>query len=473
MTLDAVPTSQSVSILPDVDSVAWLPIMVSNGGASNLNNNSYDLNATTTSAESSLTSVMWDSVVAAVGQRRRDWGGSGMTLDAVPTSQSVSILPDVDSVAWLPIMVSNGGASNLNNNSYDLNATTTSAESSLTSVMWDSVVAAVVGGGGEAHDAGDESTWEPWVFSPWVLAMLASAAVGCAGIVPALFIPASRCGGGGGAAKTEEGGRKLRRLLSFSVGGLLGDVFLHLLPEAWDYQKTRSGSARELMQAQVTIGFWVLIGMLSFLLIEKIIAETELLREDDSGKGHNGKKPRSKAIIGYLNLAANAIDNFSHGLAVGGGFLCSRRSGLLTTLAILIHEVPHEISDFAILLNAGFTRWQAAKAQFATALIGLSGSMAALLAEASHSKLGDRTWWILPFTAGGFLTVSLVNVLPEIMGNDDMDEVSTSKSQCEVCSSEDSKHKLRMSQFTGSLVESCALLAGIAIMGGLANIISD
>lgn len=58
-------------------------------------------------------------------------------------------------------------------------------------------------------------------------------------------------------------------------------------------------------------------------------------------------------MTGYLNLLANGIDNFTHGLAVAGSFLVSTRVGLLTTAAILLHEIPHEVADFAILLRAG------------------------------------------------------------------------------------------------------------------------
>lgn len=79
-----------------------------------------------------------------------------------------------------------------------------------------------------------------------------------------------------------------------------------------------------------------------------------------------------------MNLAANLVDNFTHGLAVGASFLVSPKVGrvdkqsvfidsfqfgLMTTFAILLHEIPHEVSDFAILLRADFNRMQAIKAQ--------------------------------------------------------------------------------------------------------------
>lgn len=96
------------------------------------------------------------------------------------------------------------------------------------------------------------------------------------------------------------------------------------------------------------------------------------------------KKEKPKHITGYLNLIANIIDNFTHGLAVGGSFLVSFRLGVLTTFAILIHEIPHEIGDFAILLRSGFNKWDAARAQLLTASGGIFGAMSAVFFSGSE-----------------------------------------------------------------------------------------
>ncbi|ESO90345.1 hypothetical protein LOTGIDRAFT_123666, partial [Lottia gigantea] len=119
-------------------------------------------------------------------------------------------------------------------------------------------------------------------------------------------------------------------------------------------------------------------------------------------------------VTGYLNLLANVIDNFTHGLAVGGSYLVSLKVGMVTTIAILLHEIPHEIGDFAILLKSGFNRWKAAKAQLLTASGGVIGALTALSAE-SPEAAGNRTAWILPFTSGGFLYIALVTVVPELL----------------------------------------------------------
>uniref|UniRef100_A0A5K4EUQ4 Putative solute carrier family 39 (zinc transporter) n=1 Tax=Schistosoma mansoni TaxID=6183 RepID=A0A5K4EUQ4_SCHMA len=94
-------------------------------------------------------------------------------------------------------------------------------------------------------------------------------------------------------------------------------------------------------------GLWILGGLLLFFIIEKLCIH-------DSAE---------KEVEGYLNLAANVIDNFTHGVAIAGSYLVSLRLGILTTTCILVHEVPHEMADFVILLRSGFSRWEAAKAQ--------------------------------------------------------------------------------------------------------------
>lgn len=117
---------------------------------------------------------------------------------------------------------------------------------------------------------------------------------------------------------------------------------------------------------------------------------------------------------GYLSLIANGIDNFTHGLAIGASFLVGPKVGLLTTFVIFIHEIPHEICDYAILVNSGFSRWDAVKAQSSVSLFGIMGTATALYFK-SIDTLNAKTIWILPFSAGGFLYIALVNLLPEIL----------------------------------------------------------
>jgi zinc transporter 13 len=125
-------------------------------------------------------------------------------------------------------------------------------------------------------------------------------------------------------------------------------------------------------------------------------------------------KSKKIDITGYLNLLANGFDNLTHGLAVGASFLVSFKMGLLTTFAIVIHEIPHEIGDFAILIKSGFSKWEAVKAQVSIASVTILGSIIILCAD-SADVVGIKTAWILPFTSGGFLHIALVSILPELL----------------------------------------------------------
>ncbi|XP_023071417.1 zinc transporter ZIP13 isoform X3 [Piliocolobus tephrosceles] len=191
----------------------------------------------------------------------------------------------------------------------------------------------------------------------WICSLLGSLMVGLSGVFPLLVIPLEM----GTMLRSEAGAWRLKQLLSFALGGLLGNVFLHLLPEAWAYTCSASpGGEGQSLQQQQQLGLWVIAGILTFLALEKMFLDS--------------KAEGTSQVSGYLNLLANTIDNFTHGLAVAASFLVSRKIGLLTTMAILLHEIPHEVGDFAILLRAGFDRWSAAKLQLSTALGGLLGA---------------------------------------------------------------------------------------------------
>ncbi|KAH8363229.1 hypothetical protein KR084_007358 [Drosophila pseudotakahashii] len=318
-------------------------------------------------------------------------------------------------------------------------------------------------------------------YTPWVFSLLGSVVIGLSGIFPLIIIPTEEKMAKEGYKDPAES-KLLRVLLSFAVGGLLGDVFLHLLPEAWEGDNQDPSSHPSLRS-----GLWVLSGILIFTIVEKIFsgyasADEEnpqpkcveiancLLRrhggqlpEGETAESCGGacdiedvdkvcflrerelkskeKKEQPKKVAGYLNLLANSIDNFTHGLAVAGSFLVSFRHGILATFAILLHEIPHEVGDFAILLRSGFSRWDAARAQLLTAGAGLLGALVAIGGSGVTSAMGKLKWafhltrtkliftfteartsWIMPFTAGGFLHIALVTVLPDLLKEEERKE---------------------------------------------------
>jgi zinc transporter 13 len=254
-------------------------------------------------------------------------------------------------------------------------------------------------------------------FQKWAYSVLGCGLVGVAGIVPFfIFRPAKAIDKNGVTQYRSKSVNRiepklLNLLLSFSVGSLLGDVFLHLLPEAWERARANDGDGHHSLNL---LGLWILIGIISFVICEKLVSSEEE-EYSEVVVDNNNKPSQASMYTGYFNLLANIFDNFTHGLAVGGSFIISNKVGLLTTAAILLHEIPHEIGDFAILLRSGFDPWSAAKAQLSTASVGLLGAILALLAESAETEIGHYTWWILPFTAGCFISIALNNLLPDLL----------------------------------------------------------
>lgn len=122
-------------------------------------------------------------------------------------------------------------------------------------------------------------------------------------------------------------------------------------------------------------------------------------------------------VAGYLNLAADFTHNFTDGLAIGASFLGGQSLGIITTLTILLHEVPHEIGDFAILIQSGCKKRKAMFLQLSTATGAMAGCILGLLAE----NIGEAAVsWILPFTAGGFIYIATVSVIPELLEDSDL-----------------------------------------------------
>lgn len=119
-------------------------------------------------------------------------------------------------------------------------------------------------------------------------------------------------------------------------------------------------------------------------------------------------------VSAYLNLAADFAHNFTDGLAIGASYLAGRGVGLVTTLTILLHEVPHEVGDFAILVQSGFSKKRAMLLQLGTAVGAMAGTACGLFTQGMGTA---ATIWVLPFTAGGFIYIATVAVIPELLEN--------------------------------------------------------
>ena len=110
-------------------------------------------------------------------------------------------------------------------------------------------------------------------------------------------------------------------------------------------------------------------------------------------------------------MLGDASHNFTDGMAVAASCLVSREMGLIQAVSIFLHEIPHEIGDFAILIENGVSVRRAMLIQFGTACGCLMGTVSAFVLE--ETQIGTR--WIIPFTAGGFLYISCVQVMPTLV----------------------------------------------------------
>merc|ERR1711935_795936 len=218
----------------------------------------------------------------------------------------------------------------------------------------------------------------------------------------------------------------------------------------------------------LSVGLWTLAGIIAFLCIEKLVRiysgghshshsapaavpakekkdekkeekkekkeekkeekeETKEEKKADDKKEKEDKPTEPKTeetaaalpeekeikVAGYLNLAADAFHNFTDGLAIGASFMAGNAVGFTTTFSILFHEIPHEIWDYAILIQSGVPPMKAILLQSLTALAALAGCLVALFAHGAGQAAAAGI--ILPFTAGGFIYIATVSVIPELL----------------------------------------------------------
>ncbi len=178
--------------------------------------------------------------------------------------------------------------------------------------------------------------------------------------------------------------------LAFSSGVLLGSTFFELLPEGV-----------ELFPGGVFL--WTLIGFTSFFCLEKIIQ----WHHHVEGRHDHEDKP-----MAYLTLIGDGIHNFTDGAVIAASYLVSVPLGVTTTLAIIAHEVPHELSDFLILIHGGFSNKRALMYNFLSATTAVMGTLLVLLVSAQFSDL-ER--FLVPFAAGNFLYIAASDLIPELL----------------------------------------------------------
>ncbi|MCA9371219.1 MAG: ZIP family metal transporter [Candidatus Peregrinibacteria bacterium] len=177
-------------------------------------------------------------------------------------------------------------------------------------------------------------------------------------------------------------------LVSFSTGAMLGNVFFHMLPEI--AQQAEEGMTM------------VLIGLIASFIIETFIHWRHCHDVECAGHIHP---------VGPLVIMGDAAHNMIDGALIATAYVVSMPLGIATTLAVLLHEIPQEIGDFAVLLHSGMSKGKALALNFASALTALLG--AAVVIILSVQAEGVETI-LLPLAAGNFLYIAGSDLIPEL-----------------------------------------------------------
>ncbi|OGK21308.1 hypothetical protein A3C23_02255 [Candidatus Roizmanbacteria bacterium RIFCSPHIGHO2_02_FULL_37_13b] len=178
-------------------------------------------------------------------------------------------------------------------------------------------------------------------------------------------------------------------LISFAAGVLLSTAFLDLLPEAQE-------SAGE-----SSIFLYALLGIVIFFFLERIIV---LLHH------HDDDKPVIDPSV-TLVLIGDSIHNFFDGLAIAAAFLINPSLGLTTTLAIIAHEIPHEIADYSIFIHGGLKNTKALFYNFLSALTAVIGGILGFYFLSIFEKFSFIT---ISMTAGIFIYIACTDLIPEV-----------------------------------------------------------
>lgn len=188
--------------------------------------------------------------------------------------------------------------------------------------------------------------------------------------------------------------------VAFSAGALIGGAFLHLIPEAIEKVGLEEGQL-------LNVFLYLLLGFCIFFILEQFI----------NWHHHHSTEHSEIKPFSYLILISDGIHNFIDGLIIAASFVVSLPVGIITVLAVALHEIPQEIGDFGVLIYGGFKRSKALLLNFLTGLIAVFGGIAGFFLS---EKIGDSIIFLLPFAAGNFIYIAASDLIPEIKNKDNL-----------------------------------------------------
>lgn len=198
--------------------------------------------------------------------------------------------------------------------------------------------------------------------------------------------------------------RILLILVSLSAGGLLGGAFLHLIPEALEKLSDDSQGS-----TSIIVFIFVLFGFCLFLIIEQFLH----WHHDHHGEQccQEERHLKSKKALSTLILVGDGVHNLLDGLVIAAAFVVSPATGIVTTLAVALHELPQEIGDFGVLIFSGMKRSRALLYNFLSGLMAVLGGVLGYLFAGQSESVAV---YLLPIAAGGFIYLAASDLIPEI-----------------------------------------------------------
>jgi zinc and cadmium transporter len=180
-------------------------------------------------------------------------------------------------------------------------------------------------------------------------------------------------------------------LVSFSAGALLGDVFLHVIPELGE----ESGFG-------VREGIYFLLGIVVFFVLERFIHWQHSHGDEHDERVHSAV---------YLTIFGDSLHNFIDGMVIAASFLASPTVGIASTIAVILHEIPQEIGQYAILIHGGWGKTKALWYNFLSALTSVIGAVIVLIFA---KDLDGAPPFLLAFAGASFIYIALSDLVPEL-----------------------------------------------------------
>ena len=189
----------------------------------------------------------------------------------------------------------------------------------------------------------------------------------------------------------------IKMIISLAAGSLLAISFLDLLPESLD----RYSNPHTIMTV-------TLLSFLAFFLLEKFWHWHHCRCIHDDGHYHDREDKRS---LLYTNLIGDGIHNFTDGFLIASAFMLNFHLGIITTFAVILHEIPQEIGDFGVLLYSGMSKKKAVVFNLLSAAAAILGAILGIFIIGTMARF---EYFIISFAAGNFIYIAAANLVPQL-----------------------------------------------------------